>query len=996
MDILEGLNNEQQEAVTHTSGPLLIIAGAGTGKTTVVTRRIAHLINEGIVEADEILALTFTDKAAGEMEERVEALLPSGYVDLWVSTFHGFGDRILREHALDVGLSNDYRLLSDTEQWLLLREHIDELELDYYKPKGNPTKFIQALVSHFSRLKDEDITPEQYLEFAEGLQLDLDSDGLVSKKGLSDEEKAKVDEAQRIMEVAKAYMHYQNLLRQNNAMDFGDLIVETIHLFQERPQLLEKYRQQFKYILVDEFQDTNYAQYDLIRLLAAPNNNLTVVADDDQSIYRFRGASTSNILEFKEDYPDSKNVSLVQNYRSVQAILDLSYEFIKHNNPDRLEEKLGIDKRLQSNKEGDGIVEHLHSQSLEGEVNLVIDKIIEIKNNEPDTSWSDIAILVRANDSANTFIPVLERVGIPYQFMASQGLFAKPIILDVISFLKLLDNYHESRAMYRVLTYDIWNIPHEDIVKILEYGRKHTQSIYETCKEIRAVTSLNESTYASVDDLLGHIGRMTEMARYKTVGEVVLKALEQTGYLQHVTEKEDQEAAENVLYLNQFYKYIEAFEQSHAEKTVRSFILELVAMIEAGEQGRLQPDYDDGPDAVRIMTVHASKGLEFEHVFIANLVDKRFPAIGRREAIPVPEAVMKETLPEGDWHLQEERRLFYVALTRAKRSVYLCSGEDYGGARKKKPSRFLVEAGFVDTEPQPTGEVLFGKEGESKQAPQQEAAQSKGEVLEHKPTTLSFTQLKAYESCPWQYRFAFLLRVPVPGKPSFSFGKTIHNTLYEFFRRMKESEDLSQGGLFDEADSNSEPAQPLTLDTMLEIYEEKWIAEWYTTKTQREEYYKKGKDLLKQFYELHVGNWPRVAELESGFSLPIGDYKLKGAIDRVDFVQTAEESEDGNAQVKVIDYKTGNFPKSGKKDMEQLYIYAMALQEVFKMNPLKLSYYFVEDNKEIQEDFDPAKLEKVTNWVLETAESLMSGDFTAKPGFQCKYCDFKEICEFKK
>lgn len=992
MDILEGLNTEQQEAVTHTSGPLLIIAGAGTGKTTVVTRRIAHLINTGVVQANEILALTFTDKAAGEMEERVEALLPSGYVDLWVSTFHAFGERILTEHALDIGLSNDFRLLSDTEQWLLLREHIDEFDLDYYRPKGNPTKFVQALVSHFSRLKDEDITPEQYLEFAQNLQLDLDSAGLFSKQGLSDEDKARADEVQRIFEVAKAYVQYQELLHKENAMDFGDLIVETIHLFQQRPALLEKYRQQFKYILVDEFQDTNYAQYDLIKLLAAPNNNLTVVADDDQSIYSFRGASTSNILLFKKEYPDSKNISLVQNYRSVQDVLDLSYEFIQHNNPNRLEKKLGIDKRLQSNKEGSGVIEHLHSQSLEGEAKLVLDKIKAIKAEEPDTAWSDIAILVRANDSANTFIPYLERAGVPYQFMASQGLFAKPVILDVIAFLRLLDTYHESRAMYRVLTYSIWNIPYEDIVNMLEYGRKHTQSLYETCKEIRAVPKLEESTYAVVDQIITLLTKITEMARYRTVGEVVLKFLEESTYLKTITDQEDGDARDDILYLNQFYKYIEAFERSHQEKSVRLFVSELVAMIEAGEQGRLQPDFDEGPDAVRIMTVHASKGLEFEHVFIVNLVDKRFPAIGRSEAIPVPDAMVKDVVPEGDWHLQEERRLFYVAMTRAKRGLYLCSGEDYGGARKKKPSRFLIEAGFVDTTPQPTGEVFFA-DRESEQM----AAPSKADRnLQHKPQVLSFTQLKAYDTCPWQYRFAFLLKVPVPGKPSFSFGKTIHNTLYEFFRRMKEHTEFQQGGLFgadaaEVAEGASAQSAP-SLDDLLEIYELKWIGEWYSTKNQREEYYEKGKELLKRFYELHVGNWPTVLELESGFNVPVGKFKLKGAIDRVDLVETI----DGIPHVKVVDYKTGSFPKSGKKDMEQLYIYAMALQEVFQMNPLKLSYYYVEDNKEIEEDIDPKKVEKVTNWITETAQKILSGDFTPTPGFHCQYCDFKEICEYKK
>jgi len=354
IDILENLNAEQKEAVLHEGGPLLIIAGAGTGKTTVITRRIAHLIQSGIAGADEILALTFTEKAAGEMEERVESLLPMGYVDLWISTFHAFCERILKNHALDVGLSNDFKLLSDTEQWLMLREHIEDFDLDYYRPKGNPTKFVQALISHFSRLKDEDILPEEYMEYATQLQLDTDSEFTKRTTEMSEEQKAAVDEAQRVMEVAKAYVQYQQILRDNNALDFGDLIVETIHLFKERPALLAQYRAQFKHVLVDEFQDTNVAQYDLIKLLAAPANNLTVVADDDQAIYSFRGASMSNILIFKDEFQNAQEISLVENYRSTQDILDMAYDFIQHNNPNRLEEQLKIAKRLHSIKRGMG------------------------------------------------------------------------------------------------------------------------------------------------------------------------------------------------------------------------------------------------------------------------------------------------------------------------------------------------------------------------------------------------------------------------------------------------------------------------------------------------------------------------------------------------------------------------------------------------------------------------------------------------------------------
>lgn len=977
-NITDGLNPEQRTAVTHENGPLLIIAGAGTGKTTVVTRRIAHLIESGLAQPEEILALTFTEKAAGEMEERVDSLLPMGFFDLWISTFHSFGERILKDHALDIGLPNDFTLLSDTEQWLLLREHIEEFELDYYRPKGNPSKFVQGLISHFSRLKDEDILPEEYLEYAQKLQLDLDGEVTTNKANLSDEQKARVDEAQRVMEVAKAYAKYQQLLRDNSALDFGDLIVETIHLFKERPHILEKFRSQFKYILVDEFQDTNFAQYDLIKLLASPRNNLTVVADDDQAIYSFRGASMSNILIFKNDFPDATDVSLVQNYRSKQGILDLAYDVIQHNNPNRLEETLKIDKHLQSNNAGDATIEHLHSESLEGEAKMVADKIIALKERDPELLYSDFAILVRANNHAEAFIPYIERSGLPYQFLASQGLFSKTIILDVIAFLKLLDNPHESRVMYRVLTYPHWDIPSDDIITITRAADKATQSLYEACKDVRAITSLSEQTYTAVDKILSLIGTLSSMTRDHSAGEVALKFLEQSGYLQWVTSQDESDAQEGVLYLNQFYKYIEAFERAQSEKTVKNFVRELSMMIDSGEQGRLQPDFENGPDSVKIMTVHASKGLEFEHVFVVNMVDKRFPATGRKESIPIPDEIIKDVLPEGDWHVEEERRLFYVAMTRAKTGLFFTSGQDYGGARKKKLSRFLVEAGFENTQPEPTGEVVFG-------APTTISVDQAKRELKHLPKSFSFTQLKAYETCPWQYRFAFLLKVPTPGKPSFSFGKTIHSTLYEFFRRMKEGAEMQQGELFSEQKSKKEAATG-TLEELLDIYEHKWIQEWYNTQTQRDEYYEKGKQALKAFYELHADNWPKALLLEKGFNIKLGEYSVKGAIDRVDAVEGG---------VAVVDYKTGNFPKSGKKDVEQLYLYALALKEIMDVDPVTLQYYYVEDNKTIDQEFDPEKMEEVREWALGMIEQILRGDFTPTPGFHCQFCDFKDICEYK-
>ncbi len=971
MDLLKDLNPEQKKAAEHDQGPLLIVAGAGTGKTTVVTRKIAYLISEKQIPADEILALTFTDKAAGEMEERVEALLPFGYFDMWISTFHSFGEKILKQHALDIGLPNNFKLLSETEQWLLMRQHLDELELDYYKPKGNPTKFLQALITHFSRLKDEDITPEQYLEYAENLKLDKD----IAESGVSEKD--------RISELANAYHTYQKLLLDNSALDFGDLITYTIKLFKERPAILKKYQEQFKYILVDEFQDTNYAQYDLIKLLAA-NKNLTVVGDDDQSVYKFRGASVSNIMQFKDDYPKTKEIVLTENYRSCQPILDLAYNFIQKNNPDRLEEKLKINKNLASKYHeppGECSIEHLHFNTKESEAAGLVKKIIELKT-EKD-SWKDFAILVRANNQADLFTPYLERAKVPYQFMASKGLFGKPIILDLLAYLRLLDNYHESRAVYRVLNLDIFNLTHEEIMDLLNTSKKKNISLFE---------AMRLKPDPKTEKILTLISKHTQLVKNKSVGEILLQFLEDSGYLKDITRVDDQKSRENVLYLNQFYKFIEKFAQATDDPSVKNFIEEINLISEAGDQGSLKPDFEEGPDTVKIMTVHSAKGLEFKHVFIVNLVDKRFPSIKRSDPIQIPENLIKETLPEGDAHLQEERRLFYVACTRAKQGLYFTTAEDYGGARKKKFSRFLVEADIVkDPAPAPTGEVDFNKTKPVKK-------DVRTADLQSVPKRFSFTQLKAFETCPWQYRFAHILKIPVPGKASFSFGKSMHEALYKFFTLLQQQNQNKQESLFESSVKTKHASSP-DLKVLLDLYEESWISEWYYSKKNEEEYKKKGREALKEFYKLHESNWPKVEYLEKAFNLKIKDYTLKGAIDRID------HNEEG---LEIIDYKTGKFPASRrqatasrggpkrKKDKEQLLLYALAVREVFKEKATKLTYYYIEENKSLSFDIKDEDYVKTEEWVLDKINAILKSDFTATPGFHCQYCDFASICEHKK
>ena len=349
------LNKEQLAAIKYGKGPLLIIAGAGTGKTTVITERIKYLILSKLAKPDEILALTFTEKAAREMEERVDIAMPYGYTQMWISTFHSFCDRILRAEALHIGLDPRYKLMTEAETVQFIRNNLFKFDLDYFRPLGNPTKFIDGMLKHFSRLQDEDISPKEYLAYAKKLK------------------KVEREEKKKTLELALAFKTYDELKVKEGLMDFGDLIIKSLALFRTRPNVLRQYQDQFKYILVDEFQDTNYAQNELAILLSRKTKNITVCGDDDQSIYRFRGAAVSNIIQFKKNFPRARAVVLTRNYRSTQEILDRAYELIQHNNPDRLEAVEKIDKKLSSQRGLKGEqIGFIHSDRVENEALLAI------------------------------------------------------------------------------------------------------------------------------------------------------------------------------------------------------------------------------------------------------------------------------------------------------------------------------------------------------------------------------------------------------------------------------------------------------------------------------------------------------------------------------------------------------------------------------------------------------------------------------------------------
>ena len=940
------LNKEQKKAVTFGEGPVLIVAGAGTGKTTVITHRLAYLIKQGRAKPEEILAVTFTEKAAEEMEERVDKLLPFSYVYLWVSTFHSFCRRVLQEHGLDIGLASDFKLLDQTASWLLIRQNLEKFKLDYYKPLGNPTKFIHTLVSHFSRCKDQAIYPEDYLKYSK---------------------KVKGEDVKRIKEITNAYQKYQNLLLENNLLDFGDLINYCLKLFQKRPLILKEYRKKFKYILVDEFQDTNWAQYKLIKLLAAPKNNLTVCACDDQAIYRFRGASFGNIVQFRKDFPRAKKVVLTKNYRSSQNLLNLVYKFIQLNNPNRLEYLDKVNKHLSAVKKDKGIIEHLHFGTLEQEVRGVISKIVAILNKNKKISFSDFAILVRTNKDANIFSRSLERANIPCQFMALRGLYSKAIILDIISYFKLLDNYHESSAVSRILNLPFFEISAADIAKINQYSIRKAQSTYQSLQESSLIPNLSRSVVNKINYVLASIKKHSDLAVQKSVSEVFIGFLEDLGYLEYLAKKKDRESFD---YINQFFDKIKSFEESNLDPCLRSFMEELNMELESGEQGKLDFDIERGPDTVKIMTIHAAKGLEFKYVFLVNLVDKKFPTIERKEPIEIPKNLVKDITTEGDIHLEEERRLFYVGMTRAKKGLFFTSAERGNSSvgttlgRKKKLSRFLKELGYKERKTREVGT----KRIETIKSPKLKTDKKQKLYL---PNYFSFTQFRAFENCPLQYKFAHILKIPLRGKATFSYGKTMHNTLFEFVKRAVRKK--------------------VPFKELVRIYEQQWIDDWYNDKKQKEGYFRLGKKVLKVFYNDFSKVKPSILfinknpALEQNFNLKINNSTFIGKIDRIDKIAGA---------VEIIDYKTGSMPDKLKpKDREQLLIYQIAAQEVFDLKPEKLTYYFLDKGKKLSflgsEEAQEKQKQKITSQI----EKIKNSDFSPTPGWQCKTCDFKDICE---
>jgi len=958
---LKELNAQQKEAITHKEGPLLIIAGAGTGKTKVITYRIAYLIEKGLALPSEILALTFTEKAAKEMEERVDLLLPYGIFDVDIMTFHSFGEKILKEYSTLLGLPSDFKLLNKLDQLIFLRDNIYELPLKILRPVTNPTSHLHHLSVLFSRLKEENISPKKYLNWAKK--------NLEKEKKKNDE--ARIEKAKIHLEGARAYQKYQELLKKEGAVDFADLIYLSYHLLKKHSSVREKIRNKYKYILVDEFQDTNYLQNELLKLLINEKQNITVVGDDDQSIFRWRGASLSNIITFQKDFPKTKKIVLSQNYRSPQEILDSAYKVIQNNNPYRLEVKSKVNKRLIGEfSSKDSIIfksfDHVHSES-----DFIVNEIKKaIKKNIP---LREIAILLRSNNLANHYIKNLNSAGIPYVFSGESGIYFKPEVSMLVSLVKAITSNNDRLAYYNLAQSEAYDINLEDLTEIFDFIKRHNLSVFKTLKNIRKYQNylnLESDTVEKIELLAKDIEELRKTSKELSAGQIIYKFLKEKGILKKLNEVQSIENEIKIKNIADFFKQIvlefEKASNNHSIHHLGEYLEDLLSVYSSPEIEELDPDFE----AVRILTFHAAKGLEFKIVFMPALTSDYIPSRDKTEILEIPEEFIHEILLPNDYHLQEERRLFYVGITRAKKKLFLTYALDYGGKRAKKPSPFLYEALGKETIlkdqklklPQLEQINIFSFEGKKK-----------SQLLSPKsPLVLSYSSIDDYLTCPLKYKFVKILRIPVLQSFAVAFGSSIHETINEYYKNLINGRKLSE-------------------EEILKIFKRKWQTEGYLHKKHEKEAFKEAKKAIRNFYSHKLSRIVPDAT-EKSFSIPIGDDILKVKFDLLF---------KGKKGVKILDFKTSFTSKKKAQERAQkslqLKIYAWAYNKIENVLPSSLGLVFVNMRPIYiaKAFFSEKQLQDVEEKIKKVSQNIKEEKFDPTPSaFACSYCAFRENCPF--
>lgn len=956
-EILKGLNPGQEEAVLHGEGPLLVVAGAGTGKTTVLTRRVAHLIASRKAAPSEILALTFTDKAASEMEIRVDRLVPYGFVDVHVSTFHAFGDKLLREFALDLGLIPDFRVLTQGEAAVFLKRHLFDLPLNKLRPLGNPSKHAEALLAHISRLKDEDIPPEKYLE-------------MVSRKLESAPTPEEKDHWERYQEAALAYARYEEIKSQEGFLDFGDQVTLTLKLLRSSPQTLKKVQERFKYVLVDEFQDTNHSQFQLVQLLAQGRRNVTVVGDDDQGIYRFRGASLANILNFLEVYPEAKVISITENYRSTQTILDNAYRLIRYNDPDRLEVRRQISKQLRAQGVAGSRARLFNFRLQEEEADFVARRIKEEVESKK-RGFGDYSILVRSNDAARPYLESLNYFQIPWSFSAETQIMRSPYIKTLVSFLKVMADPYDSSFLFHLATSSYYALTPAELAPLNHESRISNLPLFEMIshpdKHQELFNRVSEEALQKIRKLRADLKEFLDLSVKESTGRLLYRFLERHGVLSDLARSESWEDVLKAKTLAKFFGILKRFSEMNLLDHPRAFVEDIESILE-GESAEVEGLEED---RVHVLTVHKAKGLEFPVVFMVHLVEDQFPARKRGQFLPIPEEAQSSLM---DTHVAEERRLFYVGMTRAKTELYL-SWAMGSSKRARRPSRFILEAlggpkEMLEVSSSVTPIEAIELASRASSSPVSVKSDSLSTPIgSEEEIQLSAYAIDDYLTCPYKYKLSHVLRVPVTSHHSVVYGSAVHEAIKAFNTAKLQDRKFS-------------------LKEMLGIFERAWVSEGFQSREHEEKRFEQGKKVLERFYKENK-NRPAPKAVEEEFKFYLGRNRIVGRFDAI------EEREEGPA---VVDYKTSEVEEQEKadkkaKESRQMGLYALGFEKKYGKPPQSLELHFVETGLVGRIHPGEKMVRKIESDIEEAAAGIRARNFKAKPDyFTCSFCAYQWIC----
>lgn len=633
MSIYDSLNKEQKKAVCHTEGPLLILAGAGSGKTRVLTHRIAYLIEEMGVKPWNILAITFTNKAAKEMRERVDRLVEYGSDQIWVSTFHSMCVRILRRYIDRIGFGTDFSIYDTDDQKTVIKAVMKRLNVD-------PKQFKErSLMSAISSAKDELISVREY---------ELD---------------AQYDYTKKV--IAQVYREYQETLQSNNALDFDDIIVKTVELFHRCPEVLDSYQERFQYIMVDEYQDTNTAQFELIRLLALKYRNLCVVGDDDQSIYKFRGANIRNILDFEKYFEEAAVIKLEQNYRSSQTILDAANAVISNN-------KGRKDKALWTERGAESKIHLRQFDSAYEEADFIADDVAH-KVRREGLSYKDCAILYRTNAQSRVLEERMIYEGIPYNVVGGTNFYSRAEIKDILAYLKTIDNGRDEVAVRRIVNIPKRGIGNATLDKLSAKAQEMSFTLYDVMEIAEELPGLGKSC-AKVRPFVELIESFREKAERMTVAELIQEIIHRIDYEEYLKDNDSDSAEDRMENVNELISKAVIFQEQNEEATLTDFLAEVALVADID-------NVEAGDDRLLLMTLHAAKGLEFPHVYIAGMEDNIFPS-------------SMSIYSNNEEDIEEERRLAYVGITRAMQDLTLTYARSRmlrGETQYNPVSRFVRE-----------------------------------------------------------------------------------------------------------------------------------------------------------------------------------------------------------------------------------------------------------------------------------------------------------------